>query len=101
MRLSKEVLSIGYCFIFVVKTTHRVIVLSEETKNYIERRFGKDHSVFVLPNTVNDELNWMRLKIQKFRKKVINNLSLSPIILKKREFYFFWKLLNNWMTVFN
>lgn len=56
-------------FYFVVKTTHRVIVLSEETKNYIERRFGKDHSVFVLPNTVNDELELDEVKNTRIQKK--------------------------------
>jgi len=39
----------------VIKITHKLIVLSEVTKKYIEAEFGKCQGVFVLPNTVNDE----------------------------------------------
>ncbi len=42
-------------FYLVIKTTHRLIVLSESTKKYIEYEFKKSSNVFVLPNTVSDE----------------------------------------------
>ncbi len=41
---------------FVIKLTHRLIVLSEQTKEFIEFQFGTSScSIFVLPNTVNIE----------------------------------------------
>lgn len=42
-------------FRIVLQLTHRLIVLSEKTKDYIELKFDKSHAIFVLPNTVNIE----------------------------------------------
>lgn len=45
-----------FLFLFVFKATHRLVVLSELTKKYVENQFGKNHSIFVLPNTVSQEI---------------------------------------------
>lgn len=42
-------------FRIVLQLTHRLIVLSEKTKDYIELKFDKSYAIFVLPNTVNIE----------------------------------------------
>jgi len=55
-------------FNFVINITHRLIVLSEKTKDYIELEFGKCTTIFVLPNTVNDEFELDDIKIEKTLK---------------------------------
>jgi len=76
-------------FYFVIKMTHRLIVLSEETKNYIELEFGKRYAVFVLPNTVNFELELNKKKPKKSTKQFVfisNYIAEKGILLLLETF---------------
>ncbi len=55
-------------FLLVLRTAHRLIVLSEQTNNYVNKQFRVDNKVFVLSNTINHE-SFPRID----RKEKVNN----------------------------
>lgn len=71
-------------FNLVLKITHRIIVLSETTKKYIELKFHKYDNVFVLPNTVSGELFFNDIKNElEINKETIKFVFISNYIEEK------------------
>lgn len=56
-------------FYLTKKLIHRIIVLSGSTKEYIESEFGNKSEVYILPNTINDEVVFNK----KRKLKLINS----------------------------
>jgi glycosyltransferase involved in cell wall biosynthesis len=71
-------------FYLTIKITHRLIVLSEKTKNYIDSEFYGGIGVFILPNTVNDEVVFNdKYEIFLEKEKAIKFIYISNYIAEK------------------
>lgn len=73
----------GLLFSFVLKLTHRFVVLSSQTKEYIQKQFQKNDSIFVLPNTINQEFFFNENTTKDVKKPFLKFIYISNYLEEK------------------